>query len=95
MLDSLNIVTNVIDIINTILHEIRLLLNDFQNLKNASKIVKRLQKNLRFVETMLIAFNVVSNRKWKNLDEIIIERSKTTISTCTKACDQFKIDLER
>ena len=42
MLDSLNIVASVIDVINTILHEIRLLLNDFQNLKNASKIVKRL-----------------------------------------------------
>ena len=44
---------------------------------------------------MLIALKIVNNRELKNLDAIIIEKSKTTISICTKACDQFKIDLER
>ena len=95
MPDPLSIAAGVIGITSTALHGIRLLLDDLQNLKDAPKTVKRLLEDLRSVETALTALKALDNREWENLGEIIAEGSKTTISTCTKACEQFRIDLER
>ena len=94
MPDSLSIAAGVIDITSTALSHIRLLLDDLQNLKDAPKTIKRLLEDLRSVEAALAALKAVDNREWENLGEIIAEGSKTIISTCTKACEQFRIDLD-
>ena len=93
MPDSLSIATDVIDITSIALYRIRLLLDDLQNLKD--KTIKRLLKDLRPVEAALAALKAMDNQEWENLGEMIAEWSTTIICTCTKACEQFRIDLER
>ena len=95
MTDSLSIVANVIDVVVSILHETKFLLNDLQRLKNASKIVGRLKKNEHSVEMTFIIFQIVKNQKWQLFDTIIVEESKKTITICTKTCEQFKINLRQ
>ena len=95
MAEPLGIAAGVIGITSTALHGIKLLLDDLENLKNAPKTVKRLQEDLYSVETVLTALKAVGNQDWEDLGESIAEGSKTTMSTCRKACDQFRTDLER
>ena len=95
MADPLSITAGVIGITSTALHGIRLLLDDLQNLKDAPKTVKRLLEDLRSVETALTALKAVDSREWGDLGEIIAEELKTTISTGTKACELFRVELER
>jgi phospholipase C len=37
----------------------------------------------------------VEGRKWELLGISVAEQSKTTIGSCTQACDHFKADLHR
>lgn len=60
MIDSFNIVASVINVVVSILHNIRLLLNDLQKFKNAFKVVKRLEKNEHFVK---MTFNILQTMK--------------------------------
>jgi hypothetical protein len=37
----------------------------------------------------------MKDEEWESLGKTIAEESKTTISTCTRACNEFRNDLQR
>jgi hypothetical protein len=94
-MDPLSITTSVVGIVMPALHGTRLLLEDLQQLKDAPKIVKRLVEDMHSVDTALELLQSVEDREWDLLGAGIAEQSKTTISSCTQACDLFRIDLQR
>jgi hypothetical protein len=95
MPDPLSITASVVGIIVPALHCIRLLLEDLQQLKDAPKIVKRLVEDVHSVDIALKLLQSVEDRERDLLGAGIAEQSKTTISSCTQACDLFRTDLQR
>lgn len=95
MSDPLSITASVVGIIVPALHCTRLLLEDLRQLKDAPKIVKRLVEDVRSVDTALELLRNVEGRDWDLLGAGIAGESKTTISSCTRACDLFRADLQR
>ena len=95
MSDPLSITASVVGIIVPALHGTRLLLEDLQQLKDTPKIVKRLVEDVHSVDTALKLLQSVEDREWDLLGSGIAEQSKTTISSCTQACDLFRTDLQR
>jgi hypothetical protein len=95
MADPLSITASVVGIIVPALHGTRLLLEDLQQLKDAPKTVKRLVEDVHSVDTSLKLLQSVEDREWESLGVAIAEQSKTTISSCTQACDVFRTDLQR
>lgn len=77
------------------LHCTRLLLEDLQQLKDAPKTVKRLVEDVHSVDNSLRLLQSLDDREWQLLGEAIAEQSKTTISSCTQACDIIRTDLQR
>jgi hypothetical protein len=94
MADPLSIAASVVGVVVPALHGMRLLLDDLQKLKDAPKTVKRLEDEVRSVDTALTTLRAVENREWKSLGKIVAEESKTTINTCASACAQFRTDLQ-
>jgi hypothetical protein len=92
MADPLSITASAVGIIVPALHGTRLLLEDLQQLKDAPKTVKRLVEDVHSVDTALKLLQSVEEREW---DAGIAEQSETTISSCTKACELFRADLQR
>lgn len=95
MADPLSITASAVGIIVPALHGTRLLLDDLHQLKDAPKTVKRLAENVRSVDTALKLLQAVEEREWDILGTGIAEQSKTTISSCTQACNLFRADLQR
>ena len=95
MSDPLSITASVVGIIVPALHGTRLLLEDLHQLKDTPKIVKRLVEDVHSVDTALKLLQSVEDREWDLLGSGIAEQSKTTISSCTQACDLFRTDLQR
>lgn len=95
MANPLSITASVVGIIVPALHGTRLLLEDLQQLKDVPKTVKRLVEDVYSVDTSLKLLQNVENREWESLGVAIAEQSKTTISSCTQACDVFGTDLQR
>ncbi|RDW68063.1 hypothetical protein BP6252_09459 [Coleophoma cylindrospora] len=95
MADPLGITASVVGIVVPALHATRLLLEDLQQLKDAPKTIKRLMEDVRSVETVLKLLQGVEDRDWKLLGAGVDEHSKTTISSCTRACGLFRADLQR
>ena len=95
MSDPLSITASVVGIIVPALHGTRLLLEDLQQLKDTPKIVKRLVEDVHSVDTALKLLQSVEDREWDLLGSGIAGQSKTTISSCTQACDLFRTDLQR
>lgn len=77
------------------MHGAKLLLDDLQKIKDAPKAVQRLEDDVRSVETALTTLRGVKEREWDLLGSTVAEQSKTTISSCTQACDVFRTDLQR
>ena len=95
MADPLSIAASVVGITVPALHGTRLLLEDLQLLKDAPKTIKRLVEDVRSVEIALKLLQSVEDREWELLGAGVNEHSKTTISSCTQACDLFRTDLQR
>ena len=95
MPDLLSITAGVVGITVPALHGIRLLLEDLEQFKNASKTVKRLLEDVQPVDTSLRLLQRVEEREWDLLGASVAEESKTTISSCTQACDLFRTNLKR
>ena len=77
------------------LHGIRLLMEDLQQLKEAPKTIKRLLEDVQSVETSLKLLQGIEEREWDLFGANVLEKSKTTISSCTQACNLFRTDLQR
>jgi hypothetical protein len=93
MADPLSITASIVGITVRALHGTRLLLEDLQQLKDAPKTVKRLVEDVHSVDTTLKLLQSVEDREWELLGISVTEQSKTTISSCTQACDLFRTDL--
>jgi hypothetical protein len=86
---------SVVDITVPALHGVRLLSEDLQQLEEAPKIVKCLSEDVQSVETSLKLLQGVGEREWDLLGANVLDKSKTTISSCTQACNLFRTDLQR
>ena len=95
MADPLSITASVVGITVPALHGIRLLLDDLQQLKDAPKTVKRLVQDVHSVDTALKLLQGVGDREWDLLGANVAKESETTISSCTQACDLFRLELQR
>lgn len=95
MPDPLSITASIVGITVPALHGIRLLLEDLEQFKNASKTVKRLLEDVQSVDTSLKLLQSVEEREWDLLGVNVAEESRTTISSCTQACDLFRTNLQR
>jgi hypothetical protein len=95
MTDPLSITASVVSITVPALHGTRLLLEDLEQLKNAHKTVKRLVEDVHSVATALKLVQSVEDREWKLLGADVANQSKTMISSCTRACDLFRADLQQ
>ncbi|RMZ67022.1 Cytochrome P450 [Pyrenophora seminiperda CCB06] len=95
MTDPLSITASVVGITVPALHGVRLLMEDLQQLKETPKTVKRLLEDVQSVETSLNLLQGVEERDWDLFGANVLEKSKTTISSCTQACSLFRTDLQR
>lgn len=94
MADPLSIAASVVGVAVPALHGTRLLLDELQKLKDAPKTVRRLEEDGHAVKLALTTLQSVEDREWQLLGTTIAMESKTMISTCTKACEQFRANLQ-
>lgn len=95
MAEPLSVAASVVGITVPALHGTRLLLDDLQQLKDAPKTIKRLAEDVQSVETALKLLQGVEEKEWNLLGTTIAQESKTTISSCRQACEQFRPELQR
>jgi hypothetical protein len=95
MAEPLSVAASVVGITVPALHGTRLLLDDLQQLKDAPKTIKRLTEDVQSVETALKLLQGVEEKEWNLLGTTIAQESKTTISSCRLACEQFRPELQR
>jgi Fungal N-terminal domain of STAND proteins len=95
MADPLSIGAGVVGIIVPALHGTRLLLGDLRCIVDAPKAIETLKEDLCSVEMALTSLQAVKDVEWELLGNTVVEQSKATINTCTKACDMFRADLQR
>jgi Fungal N-terminal domain of STAND proteins len=95
MTEPLSIAASVVGIIVPALHGTRLLLDDLEKLKDAPETVRRLKDEVRSIDMSLTSLRAVEDQEWKSLGTSVAEESRTTISTCTRACDMFRTDIQR
>ena len=50
---------------------------------------------MRSVDMALTSLRAMEDQEWESLGSSVVEESKTTISTCTRACGLFRADLQR
>ncbi|KAF2826855.1 hypothetical protein CC86DRAFT_369990 [Ophiobolus disseminans] len=82
MTEPLSFAASVVGITVPALHGVRLLSEDLQQLKEAPKTVKRLSED-------------VQSKEWDLLGAGVLDELRTTISSCTQACNLFRTDLQR
>ena len=94
MPDPLSTAAGVVGIAVPALHGIRLLLEDLEHFKNAPKTVKRLLEDVQSVNTSLQSLQRIEEREWDLLGASVAQELETTISSCTRACDLFRTNLQ-
>ena len=95
MADPLSIAASIVGVTVPALHGARLLLDDLQKINDAPETVKRLKDDVRSVDMALTSLQTMEDEAWESLGKTIAEKSKAMISTCTRACDEFRNDLKR
>lgn len=95
MAEPLSTAATVVGIAVPALHGTRLLLDDIQKIVDAPKAVATLKEDLRSVDMALEALKAVHRSEWESLGQEVVGESKFAITTCTKACDTFRNDLQR
>jgi hypothetical protein len=95
MTDPLSIAASVVGVTVPALHATRLLLDDLEKLKDAPKTIKRLVDDVHSVDTTVNLLRGVEDREWQSLGTSVAEQSKTTVASCTQACELFTADLKR
>jgi len=95
MADPLSIAASIVGIIVPALHGTRLLLVDLQQLNDAPKTIKRVTDDVQSVLSTLELLKGVEEGDWKSLGQNVAAQSKATISSCTQACNLFRVDLQK
>jgi hypothetical protein len=57
--------------------------------------VESLKEDLRSVDLALKSLQAVHDSEWKSLGGTVADESKVAISSCKRACDTFRADLQR
>ncbi|KAF2132450.1 hypothetical protein P153DRAFT_421381 [Dothidotthia symphoricarpi CBS 119687] len=94
MSDPLSVAAGVVGLTVPALHGTRLLLDDLQKIKDAPEMVQRLKGDVGAIDLALASLRAVKEHEWESLGTTVAEDVKTTISTCTRACDAFRADLQ-
>jgi len=94
MADGLSAAANVVGVAVAALHGTRLLLDDLKDIKDAPKVISALKEDLLSFDAALKAIKGVPDQEWALLGNVT-EQSKSTIKTCTEACESFHADLNR
>lgn len=95
MADPLSIGAGVVGIIVPALHGSRLLLDDLRCIIDAPKAIGTLKEDICSLEMALNSLQAVKDVEWGLFGNTVVEQSKATIHSCTKACDMFRTDLQR
>jgi hypothetical protein len=95
MAEPLSVAASIVGITAPALHGTRLLLDDLEKLKEAPKTVRRLAEDVKSVDLALKLLRQVEDREWESLGTGVVEQSKSTITTCTQACNLFQTDLQQ
>lgn len=94
MADPLSITASIFGVTVPALHGIRLLLDDLQRIKDASEAVKNLKDDILSVDMALTSLQAVKDREWESLGGTVADEAKAAISTCARACDMFRANLQ-
>ena len=57
--------------------------------------MESLKEDLRSVDLALKSLQAVHDSEWKSLGGTVADESKVAISSCKRACDTFRADLQR
>lgn len=95
MADPLSVAASIVGITIPALHGTRLLLDDLQGIIDAPKSVESLKEDLRSVDLALKSLQAVHDSEWKALGATVTNESKVAISSCARACNAFRVDLQR
>jgi hypothetical protein len=95
MADPLSITASIVGITVPALHGIRLLLDDLQRIKDAPETVKGLKDDILSVDMALTSLQTVKDGEWESLGRTVADQAKVAITTCTRACDMFRADVQR
>jgi hypothetical protein len=95
MADPLSITAGIVGVTVPALHGARLLLDDLQKINEAPQTVEHLKEDVRSVDMALTSLQKLKDHEWESLGGSVAENSKTTISTCTRACDEFRTSIQR
>jgi hypothetical protein len=94
MAEPLSVAASIVGVTVPALHGTRLLLDDLQGIIDAPKSVESLKEDLRSVDLALKSLQAVHDSEWKSLGGTVSDESKVVISSCTRACDTFRADLQ-
>jgi len=95
MAEPLSVAASIVGVTVPALHGTRLLLDDLHGIIDAPKSVESLKEDLRSVDLALKSLQAVHDSEWKSLGGTVSDESKVVISSCTRACDTFRADLQR
>jgi hypothetical protein len=95
MADPLSIAASVVGVTVPALHGIRLLLDDLQSIKDAPDAIKGLKDDILSIDMALTSLQSVKDREWESLGRTVADEAKTVISTCERACEIFRANLQR
>jgi hypothetical protein len=89
MADLLSVGAGVVGIIVPALHgsRLRLLLDDLRCIIDAPKAIETLKGDICSLEMALTSLQAVKDVEWGLFGNTVVEQSKATIHSCTKACD--------
>ncbi len=94
-MEPLSVAASIVGVVVPALHAARLLLDDLQEIRDASKTMESLKKDLHSVERSLESLQGVDGAAWTPLGETMANEFKVAIDNCKKACDTLRDDLKR
>jgi hypothetical protein len=95
MAEPLSVAASIVGVTVPALHGTRLLLDDLQGIIDAPKTVESLKEDLLSVDLALKSLQAVHDSEWNSLGVTVADESKVAISSCTRACNTFRADLQR
>ena len=95
MADPLSVGAGIVGIVVPALHGTRLLLDDLRSITDAPKALDALQDDLHSIEMALTSLKALKDADLEALGGNVTEQLKVTLTTCTRACELFRADLQQ
>jgi hypothetical protein len=94
MAEPLSVGAGIVGIIVPALHGARLLLDDIEQIRGASKAIIGLKNELGFLKMALQSLQAVKQPDWDSLGGEMADQAKVAITACSDACTSFRDDLQ-